>query len=557
MIHATDEQLIERALRGDRGAAQTLIERYRRMVAGIAFNALGNADDASDVAQETLMYALQRLTDLRDGSRFAGWLHNITLSRCADYRRRRGTRRLGEPITILNERSEEIDYTERLAIRSAMAHLSEAHRTTLLLHYEGGWSLKEVATLLTIPVNTVRSRLMAAKRQLRADLLSTFDNVDQETTPLNIKRNTKRKPMLTEPNTLIANKMAADKRIDNQNEDNMKGNELAETYLTDQQTALLAIAYPGARVLSTQYDPEPWMPFTPRVRIALANGTEKTVDFRGDIDAAKEELFAALERLGIPCPRLIHSPVLNTDVKGYSTLCEAPRGDNLLLWALGGTPHRIRLATERAFESIDRLQGITQALRADPVGAKLPQRTLTDEIDLIMSDEKWNADPWLAEAGADIAAWRIDPWFVEAIAKVREAAADIKDPLVFTNYLHFFPNFVRIQPSDQLYNEPLGWPGDVRYDENPITEFVAPHGHFGDPLLGLAMVWVYDCYPFVHTGFVEQFLWRRGISRREFAPRLAIKALQMIARDLPVERPAEGGYWDGLHGWAEQALSWI
>ena len=72
------------------------------------------------------------------------------------------------------------------------------------------------------------------------------------------------------------------------------------------------------------------------------------------------------------------------------------------------------------------------------------------------------------------------------------------------------------------------------------------------------MVWVQDCYPFVHTGFVEQFLWRRGVTQREFAPRLALKALQMIARDLPHARPAEGGgYWDGLHGWAEQGLGWL
>ena len=87
--------------------------------------------------------------------------------------------------------------------------------------------------------------------------------------------------------------------------------------------------------------------------------------------------------------------------------------------------------------------------------------------------------------------------------------------------------------------------------------FTAPFGHLGDPLLGLAMVWVYDCYPFVHTGFVEQLLWRRGVTKREFAPRLAIKALQMIARDLPVERPTDGGYWDSLRGWAEQALAWM
>ena len=268
-------------------------------------------------------------------------------------------------------------------------------------------------------------------------------------------------------------------------------------------------------------------------------------------------MLPVLERLGIPGPRLLHSPVPTQPGEGYQTLCETPHGENLLLWALGGTPHRIRLATERAFEAIDRLQGITEALLADPIGKRLPRRTLTDELDQILSDDLWNADPWLAEAGKSRLAWQSDPWFRAAFAKTRAAAEEVEAPLVFTNYLHFFPNEVRIEPATAAFNEPLGWPGDSRYQQNPITEFVTPFGHFGDPLLGLAMVWVYDCYPFVHTGFVEQFLWRRGVTRSEFAPRLAIKGLQMVARDLPLERPAEGEYWDSLRGWVEQALSWM
>ena len=72
------------------------------------------------------------------------------------------------------------------------------------------------------------------------------------------------------------------------------------------------------------------------------------------------------------------------------------------------------------------------------------------------------------------------------------------------------------------------------------------------------MVWVYDCYPFVHTGIAEQFLWRRGISQEAFAPRLALTGLRMIARDLPLARPAaDTRYWDGLHGWVEQGLAWM
>ncbi len=516
MNNTSDVQLIRLAALGNRMAAGQLAERWRKRVFPIACQALGNVDDAADVAQETLVYALLRIGDLRAPDTFPGWLRQITLSHCVDYRRRRGTRRLGEPITVLNEASEESRYLERLAIRQALDHLSPAHRTALLLHYEGGWSLEETARLLQIPLNTVRSRLMAAKRHLRTDL-----QIDLET----------RKNMLTETSLTSS--------------------------LTPSQRALLQAAFPEARTLSIQNDPEPWMPFGPRVRLALADGTEKTADFRWDIDPARAQLLPVLERLGIPGPRLLQGPMPTGTANGYQTLCAQHRGENLLLWTLGGTPHRIRLATERAFEAIDRLQGVTEALRADPIGAQLPQRTLTDEIDMILSDALWNADGWLAEAGKERQGWQSDPWFQAALSKTREAAKAIQDPLVFTNYLHFFPNFLRIEPATDSLQEPLGWPGDSRYQQNPLVEYVAPFGHFGDPLLGLAMVWVYDCYPFVHTGFVEQFLWRRGVSRRKFAPRLAIKGLQMIARDLPVERPEEGEYWDSLRGWVEQALCWM
>ncbi|HLK59081.1 MAG TPA: RNA polymerase sigma factor [Chthonomonadaceae bacterium] len=513
----TQDQRMRRALAGDRLAAERLLEPHRRMVTAIAYQALGNADDAWDVAQETLVYALLRLSELRVTRKLAAWLKQLTLSHCADYRRRRGTRRLGEPITFLNEAREETDFAQRLTIRQAIAHLSEAHRTTLLLHYTGGWSLEEVASLLAVPVNTVRSRLMAAKRLLRADLQALF------------------------PSAALA-----------------KGKRMpTDTFaLSETHTSLIEAAFPGARLLSVQNDPEPWQPFTPRVRLTLAKGGEKIVDFRGDITPERAALLPVLDRLNIPGPRILQGPVPTGN--GFTTLCEPARGENLTLWALGGTPHRIRLATERAFEGIDRLQGITDALQADPIGATLPRRTLADEVEILTEDAKWNADPWLAEEGAERREWLQDPWFAGALARVQAAIADIAAPLVYTNYLHFFPQVYRIQPGDGPFDEPLGWPGDPHYLQNPLVEFTEPFGHFGDPLLGLAMVWVYDCYPFVHTGFVEQFLWRRGVTQREFAPRLALKALQIVARDLPVGRPAQGSdYWEGLRGWVEQALGWM
>ena len=160
-----DAELIGQNASGATGRRQQrLLERHRRKVTQTAYQALGNVDDANDVAQETLMVALQTLSDLREPARFPAWLRQLTLSRCIDYRRRRGTRRLGEPITAA-QRDRRGDRFCRTPGRPAVAcaPVGNASRTTLLLHYVGGWSLAEIATLLRVPLNTVRSRLMAAK----------------------------------------------------------------------------------------------------------------------------------------------------------------------------------------------------------------------------------------------------------------------------------------------------------------------------------------------------------------------------------------------------------
>src|SRR5262245_58995738 len=116
----TQFRLIAGAVAGDRFAAERLLELHRKIVLQIAYQALGNVDDACDVAQETLVYALSRLADLRDRTRFSAWLRQLPLSHAADYRRRRGTRSLGEPLSVLHQACEETDFTRRLMLREAL-----------------------------------------------------------------------------------------------------------------------------------------------------------------------------------------------------------------------------------------------------------------------------------------------------------------------------------------------------------------------------------------------------------------------------------------------------
>ncbi len=522
----TDAQFIQRSLSGERRAFTLLCDRHRQRVFAIAFNALRNADDAQDITQETFVYVFQKLPELRDPKRFSGWLRTLVLSLCADYRRRRGTRALGEPITVLNESREETQSLDGMMIAQAIAHLSETHRTTFLLYYTGGWSLEEVSDLMTVPINTVRSRLMTAKRLLKTDLAALI-----EQKPISsLKRNRMTAPTIQS-------------RFD----------------LTEAQRTLLSRTFPNAEILSVQSDPEPWMPFKKRIQFRIKEENkaiqEKTVDLRDDLTPERIELYQVLEQLGIPSPRPL-SEAAPDGKGGFSVLAEIPRGENLSVWALGGTPHRLHLAADCALKAIDRLQSVTDALMSDPVSANLPRKTLVEEAATLTDAALWEADLWLNTPESKVAEWRQNDWFRTTAAEIQKRVRAIQTPLAFTHYLHFFPNFLRITPGSSPADTPLSGLTDLRFGENKLAECVAPDGYFGDPYLGLAMVWVYDCYPFVHTGFVEQFLWRRGVTRREFAPRLALKALQTLARECPLERPDENGYWDALKGYVETSLAW-
>jgi RNA polymerase sigma-70 factor (ECF subfamily) len=492
-----DFELIDRARRGDRLALVALVARCRPVALAIARRALGNDDDAQDVAQEALVYLCQRLDAVRSTERLDGWLKKVTLSRCIDYRRRRGTRRLGTALPEWDAASEEADHAETLALHQALAHLSEDHRTTFLLQARGGWSVEEVAELLDIPVNTVRSRLASARRRLRADLF----------------------PESKEPRPMPVETPS----------------------LTERHTALIYTAFPDARILTIDPDPEAWMPYRYRIRLHVGSG-ERTVEIRDDIDPGRAALLPVLHGLGIPGPRLLAGPV-SDGRGGFLSLCDGAAGEPLLGWVLGGTPHRLRIATERGLESLDRLECLTTSLEADPIGSTLPRRTLADERTGILSLGGPHLD---------------DSWFMAALERVSAALAGCERPLVYTDYLHFFPNLLRIEAQTAV-DRPTGWPGDPKLQENPVAEFVAPFGHFGDPLLGLAMVWIYDCYPIVHAGYVEQYLVRHDLTRRDFGPRLALQALKILQREVPVERPAGGGgnYWDALHGYVERGLSWM
>lgn len=144
----------------------------------VARGVVRNIADAEDVAQEALLRAYRRFASLRDRTRFRAWLVRIAFRLALDRGKSRNRREQRESLWARPERKPVPPNAEDLAAANqfqsrldrAMDELPEKFRIVLLLSAMEGHSIEEVATLLRIPVGTVKSRLFFARKRLAEKL---------------------------------------------------------------------------------------------------------------------------------------------------------------------------------------------------------------------------------------------------------------------------------------------------------------------------------------------------------------------------------------------------
>ena len=186
---SVDLALVRRAQAGDDQAFGQLVERNRRAVYRAAFAALGSAEDAEDVAQETFVAVYQKLQGFRGESAFRTWLLAIAWRKALD-RRRSVTRWLR--MTVANERpdGDDRDLVEHMpdsrrtqeedlsaedlqrTVKRLIGTLPRKLRDALLLSGSGEYSYEQIGSMLGIPVGTVKWRVSEARRMLKRKLAS-------------------------------------------------------------------------------------------------------------------------------------------------------------------------------------------------------------------------------------------------------------------------------------------------------------------------------------------------------------------------------------------------
>lgn len=171
---ASDEDLLVRVGEGDRDAFEALYRRYARPVLGLALRRLGDRGRAEDAVQEAFT-SIWRSASKYDPARGRGapWLYAVARNAIAD----RGRARTEPPAEPPDQASSEPGPPERAEqswvswrVHRALEDLAEHERSLIELAYWGELSQSEIASMLGIPLGTVKTRTRAALARL-ADAL--------------------------------------------------------------------------------------------------------------------------------------------------------------------------------------------------------------------------------------------------------------------------------------------------------------------------------------------------------------------------------------------------
>lgn len=181
-----DQQLVERAQRGDKRAYELLVLKYQRKLSRLLSRFVRDPTEVEDVTQEAFIKAYRALPNFRGDSAFYTWLYRIGINTAKNYLVALG-RRAPTTTEFDNVEAEGFEDAEQLrdmstpeseleskeiaaAVNRSVAALPEDLRTAITLREIEGLSYEEIANAMDCPIGTVRSRIFRAREAIAAEL---------------------------------------------------------------------------------------------------------------------------------------------------------------------------------------------------------------------------------------------------------------------------------------------------------------------------------------------------------------------------------------------------
>ncbi|MBA2352251.1 MAG: RNA polymerase sigma factor RpoE [Burkholderiales bacterium] len=181
-----DQQLVERAQRGDKHAFELLVIKYQRKLARLLSRFIRDSAEIEDVTQEAFIKAYRALPSFRGDSAFYTWLYRIGINTAKNYLVAMG-RRAPTTTEFNAEDAETFDDGDQLrdvntpenelmskqianTVNQTMLELPEDLRTAITLREIEGLSYEDIANIMDCPIGTVRSRIFRARESIAEKL---------------------------------------------------------------------------------------------------------------------------------------------------------------------------------------------------------------------------------------------------------------------------------------------------------------------------------------------------------------------------------------------------
>jgi len=181
-----DQQLVERAQRGDKHAFELLVVKYQRRLGRLISRFVRDSAEVEDVTQEAFIKAYRALPSFRGDSAFYTWLYRIGINTAKNYLV--SLRRRAPTTTQFDvEESEDFEGSDQMhdmntpenelmskqvagVVNATLLKLPEDLRTALTLREIEGLSYEEIAEIMSCPIGTVRSRIFRARETIASNL---------------------------------------------------------------------------------------------------------------------------------------------------------------------------------------------------------------------------------------------------------------------------------------------------------------------------------------------------------------------------------------------------
>lgn len=174
-------RLVERAKKNDEAAFAKIYDEFSKIIYYTALKMLGNAHDARDIVQDTMLVVYKKLGSIRDSKAFIAYVNRVAYNLCIKHIKKQKNLSVADDADdIINDMSEldcefipeeyVLKKEQRDLVVALVDELSEAHKAVILLYYYQQYSISQIAECLNLEQATVKTRLFRARSILKEKL---------------------------------------------------------------------------------------------------------------------------------------------------------------------------------------------------------------------------------------------------------------------------------------------------------------------------------------------------------------------------------------------------